>query len=85
MKLQSLDTSPEIEALQLRLMAQVGVEGRLERMRALSASLITLSRQSLMEAHPEWDEQEVLLQWAASTYGESLALQVRRSLHRSMN
>jgi hypothetical protein len=80
MKTQSPDTSLEVEQVQFDLLRLAGTEGRMSRMRALTAFGISLSRQAIAEAHPEWSERAVLLYWAKINYGEEFTSRVRHHM-----
>jgi len=82
MRTQSSDTSPAAEAVQIELLRRAGTARRVALMDSLTTAAIALSRRAIARTHPDWTEQEVLLEWAALNYGRDLAEQVRRDLAR---
>ncbi|HZU33983.1 MAG TPA: hypothetical protein VFB79_22915 [Candidatus Angelobacter sp.] len=54
-----LDTSPEIEAMQIRIARSMTVEQRLQL--ALEMSLLSreIMKTGIRDSHPEWSEKEV--------------------------
>jgi hypothetical protein len=80
MKTQSADTSPEMEKVYFDILRRLTTAQRLEGVRALTASAIHRERQWLARANPEWDENEVRLQWMRLAYGEEIEARVREKL-----
>ncbi len=74
------DTTPEAEEVQLRLLRQAGVAGRVELAFRLSTEMIRASRRAIALRHPELDEQGVKLRWVELRYGQDLADRIRRHL-----
>jgi len=81
-KTQSPDTSPEVEKIYFDMIRRQTPNERLLCSRALTASAIRRERAMIARQHPEWDEQEVALQWAAIVYGPEIAEQVRNHLQK---
>ncbi len=70
------------DEVQLDLLRRAGTARRFALAGSLSASMIALSRAAIRRRHPELDETEVLLRFAALHYGDDLADRVRRYLER---
>ena len=58
MRVQSADTPPEIENLQLSLIRKASISKRLSRVRSLSQSVIQLSRRAIRRANPALNQRE---------------------------
>lgn len=80
MRLQSADTSAEIEKMQMELLRQAGTERRARLMRSLSATTRRLSRQGLRQLHPALLAQELNLLFISNLYGSELANAARTRL-----
>ncbi len=76
----SPDTSPEAEAVQLRLLREAGAARRASLALSLSSFMIRASRQAVARRYPELDEQRVALKWVELHYGAELARRVRAYL-----
>ena len=80
-----LDTTPEAHEVQIRLLAQASVAGRLARALALSEAARRLSLRALRRRRPDLGEQEILLWWVEIHYGADLGERLRSFLaERSM-
>lgn len=71
------DTSRQVEEIQIALLREAGTARRFALMRRLSATAINLSRRAVARAHPEWNAQEVALEFVALNYGADLAYRLR--------
>ncbi len=80
--LQSADTSPDAERVQIALLRKAGLRRRLRLALSLSDSAIKLSRRAIRRANPLLSEQEVRLRFVALHYGERMEKAVRRHLER---
>ncbi len=80
MKTQSPDTSPKMEKIYFDILRAQTPAQRLRGVRELTASAIHRERQWLASRNPEWNEEEVKLQWARLAYGEAIAQQLRTAL-----
>jgi hypothetical protein len=69
-------------AVQLDLLRNATPERRFSLARSLSASTIALARAAIRQRHPDWTEQDVLLEFARVHYGEELTDQIRADLAR---
>lgn len=78
--LQSPDTSPDIERLQIELFRDATPERRVQIALSLSQQLMALSRRAIREAYPQATEEEVGLMFVAFNYGQDLADRVREYL-----
>ena len=76
-------TSSAAEQVQARLLREAGSARRFARARSLSASVVSLARRAIRNRHPGWSENDVLLEFVRTHYGEELAAKVRRRLQRS--
>ena len=74
------DTHPRARAVQVRLLAEAGVQRRCSIMRSLTATVISSSRATLRRLHPDWSEEQILIQHVALCYGRDLAERFRRRL-----
>lgn len=74
------DTTPEAAEVQLRLLREAGVAGRVGLALRLSTEMIRASRRAIALRHPELDEQGVKLRWVELHYGQDLADRIRRHL-----
>ena len=70
------------DQVQIELLRRAGTARRFALARSLSASVIALSRAAIRRRHPELDDTEILLRFAALHYGDDLAQRVRRDLER---
>ena len=75
-------TSGAADRVQVELLRAAGSTRRAALACSLSSSVIGLARQAIRQRHPSYDEQEVLLEFAALHYGPELAQHVRRYLER---
>jgi hypothetical protein len=67
-------------AVQLELFRRATPGRRFALARSLSASTMELSRAAIRRRHPDWSEQDVLLEFARVHYGQDLADRVRAHL-----
>jgi len=74
---QSPDTSPQSEKVQIELIRESSVSGRVSRVRSLSQTTMYLSRRAIQRTNPLLGEQEVNLAFVANNYGEKLAERLR--------
>ena len=80
MIVQSSDTHPQAEEIQIMLLRQVSIAERFAIMHSLSETAIQLSRRAIQRANPTYSELEVNLAFVAYHYGEDLAERVRQYL-----
>lgn len=80
MQTQSSDTSFQAEQVQIELIRSVPVARRITQARALSETVIRLSRRAIQRCHPEWPQRKVDLAFVEYHYGQDLANSVRRYL-----
>jgi len=73
MILQSLDTHPDIEKIQIALLRRAGVVKRISRTRSLSQTTINLSRRAISRANPEFTEKALQSAFIAYHYGQQLS------------
>lgn len=74
------DTSPEAEKVQIELLREAGVAGRIARMRSLTRMAAKLSRRAIARANPRFSSREVDLMWVELHYGKELAAGYRKDL-----
>lgn len=82
MRLQSMDTSPEAERVQIELMRNASVSKRFAIMEAWSQFLIEANRYSIRQQYPNVSEEEINLIFVARNYGQALADGLRADLAR---
>ena len=70
------DTSPEMEALQIRLWREASPTRKMQMVADLNASARQLAVTGLRERHPRADEAEIRRRLADLLLGEELALKV---------
>jgi len=68
---------PETEAEMLRMLRNASVARRFELVEVLTCTVVSLSRRAIAVRHPEWSEQEVLLEWVGLHYGRPLERELR--------
>ena len=73
MLIQSSDTRPEIEAIQISLFRQASVAKKISGLRSLSMTILQLSRRAIVRANPGLSEQEMKCKLLEYHYGEELA------------
>lgn len=71
------DTSPEAEAIQIKMLQKASAIGRFTRARSLSSTVIRLSRRAIKRNHPSFSDNEVKLEFISLHYGKLLAEKVR--------
>lgn len=82
MKPQSIDTDPKAEAVQIQLIRQATVAQRIARMRALTSSLMRLSKRAIRRANPKASQEELDVLFVKYHYGEELAARFQTYLQR---
>lgn len=82
MMLQSEDTHPKIEAMQMKLLREAGALRRLELMMGLTQMSYSLSLSGVTSQHPEWSEHQCRLKLAEHIHGKELIDRVRAHLSR---
>ena len=83
MIVQSSDTHPQAEEVQIMLLRQASMAKRFALMASLSETSIQLSRRAIQRANPTYGELEVNLAFVAYHYGEDLAERVRQYLEQT--
>ncbi len=77
---QSIDTTPEMERMQIALIRKATVSKRLLKTRSLSSSVITLSKRAIQRARPDMSQRDVNLAFLEYHYGKELSKSVREYL-----
>ena len=77
---QSTDTHPKVEAMQVRLLREAGLAKRLQMSLSMSHSTYQMSLANLRRLNPEWSEGQCRLRLVELEWGEALARRVRRHL-----
>lgn len=72
------DTSPEALAVQLECLRNISPQQRIRKMCALSRQVKRMAFDAIRRRHPELDSDDVHLLFIELTYGETLAIEVRR-------
>ncbi len=85
MKTQSLDTQPEVEAIQISLIRKSTLAKRFSIVRSLSSSVIQLSRRAIKRANPTFSDSEVNLEFIRLHYGADLFRRTRDYLKKKEN
>jgi len=73
MIIQSSDTAPQAEKVQIELIRKSSVCKRVSIVRSLSQTTMYLSRRAIQRTSPSLSEREVDLAFVANHYGEKLA------------
>lgn len=73
MLIQSCDTRPEMEAIQISLLRQASVAKKISGLRSLSMTILQLSRRAIVRANPGLRKQEMKCKLVEYHYGEELA------------
>jgi hypothetical protein len=79
---QTSDTHPEAERVQVELLRQASVSKRLSLALSLSETAMSLSRRAIRRARPGISEREVGLTFVELHYGRELAQRVREYVNR---
>ena len=74
---QSLDTSPDVEKIQIELLRKLSISRRISIVRSLSQTVIYLSRRAIQRTKPSMSEQELDLEFVENHYGHNLAEKLR--------
>lgn len=82
MIVQSSDTNPQAERVQIGLIREASVARRISTVRSLSQTAIYLSRRAIRRAKPLLTEREADLAFVANHYGEDLAERLALYLER---
>lgn len=80
--LQSSDTDPKMEEIQISLIRQSSVAERISRLRSLSQTVIQLSRRAVLRVNPELSGNELKCKLIAHHYGDDLADRLHKYLNR---
>lgn len=78
---QSLDTSPHIEAVLVRLVRKAGPAEKMSQVRSLSQTVMQLSKRAIARRNKHLSEQEVNLMFVSLHYGKELADHLRNYLN----
>lgn len=81
-RVQSIDTSPEVEKLQLAILRGKGEAGRTRLLRSLTATTRRLSWHNLCQIRPDLDRAKAFYYFLKLTYGDNLATQVQVDFER---
>jgi hypothetical protein len=74
------DTSPEADAIQIKMLQKASTVRRFTRARSLSSTVIQLSRRAIKRNRPGISDRAVKLEFISLHYGKALAEQVDRYL-----
>ena len=77
---QSIDTSPDIEKIQISLIRKLSIAERISILRSLSQTVIQLSRRAIARANSEFSEEELKGMFVEYHYGDELANRFRSYL-----
>jgi len=83
--LQSPDTHPKMEEMQISLIRQSNVAERISRLRSLSQTIIQLSWRAILRANPKLSEHELKCKLVAYHYGDELADCLHKYLSRRVS
>lgn len=74
------DTHPDAQRVQIELLRKLSVAERFEKVRALTARTVGLSKRAIARANPDLSPEEVKLKFIELHYGRDLAERVRQYL-----
>ncbi len=77
MNVQSRDTDPRAEAMQIKLLRQAGASKRAAMTMRLTQSTFALSLQNIQRQHPELNEQECRIKLFEMLHGPELTQKVQ--------
>ncbi|MBF0290188.1 MAG: hypothetical protein HQM14_20420 [SAR324 cluster bacterium] len=77
---QSLDTTFEMEEVQIALIRESNIAKRIARVRSLSLTTIQLARRAIKRVNPGLNDQEIGLIFVENHYGQQLANELRNFL-----
>ncbi|MBI3016664.1 MAG: hypothetical protein HYY62_01485 [Deltaproteobacteria bacterium] len=83
MKTHSLDTHPDAEKVQIKLLRQASTSERLRRTFTMSSWILWLSKQAISKAHPTWSNRKVDLFFVEVHYGKKLASHLQAYLEKN--
>ncbi len=83
MRTQSLDTHPEVEKIQIKLLRKANISERLRRTFEMSSWILWLSKEAISKAHPTWNKRKVDLFFVEVHYGKALALNLQKYLEKN--
>lgn len=83
MKTQSLDTHPDAEKIEIKLLKRAGISERLRKTFTMSSWILWLSKQAISKAHPAWSKRRVDLFFVEAHYGRALASKLQEYLERN--
>jgi hypothetical protein len=76
------DTSKKVENIHIGLMRKLTASERMSRLRALSQTVMNLSRRAIRRANPELNENELKYKFLAYHYGDEIAEKYRQYVER---
>jgi 16S rRNA U1498 N3-methylase RsmE len=82
MRTQSLDTSPEMERVQIDMLRKTSITKKFAMIEAWSRFITEAAKQGIRRDNPNASEEEVALMLVARQYGEPLAEKIRAELVR---
>ena len=82
MKIQSRDTHPQIEKIQLTLLKKQSVAKKFAQVCSLSQTTILLSKRAIAKKNQNLDEKQINLLFINHQYGKDLANRVTKYLNR---
>ncbi|MEO8288534.1 MAG: hypothetical protein ABI670_19105 [Chloroflexota bacterium] len=80
MRLQSTDTHPVIERIQVEMLRNAGATERVRLARSLSQSVMQMSWSAIQKANPNASDEEISILFVAQNYGDKLADDLRAYL-----
>ena len=80
MRIQSSDTSPEMERVQIDILRKMSTAERFAVMESWSQFIREVAKQGIRQDYPSASEEEVALMLVARLYGQPLAERVRSEL-----
>ncbi len=83
MKIKFLDTHPNAERIQIKLLKQASISELLQKTFAMSSWILWLSKQAISKAHPTWSERKADLFFVEVHYGKVLALKIQEYLEKN--
>ena len=74
------DTLPDAAEVQLRLWSEMTGQQRVQKAMALSSRLRAMAFDAIRRRHPDWNENQVQLQFIELTYGSEIAKELEQWL-----
>lgn len=77
------DTHPNVEKIQIKLLKQARCSDRLRRTLTMSSWILWLGKQAISKAHPAWNKQKIDVFFVEAHYGKVLASKLQVYLEKN--